>query len=182
VGCSAPRSSIHEVDAVLAGGRATATTNSCTGNRDKPLGKVLTISGANWFSRRGRTCRLHAIYEPTVSLYGEGGRNCQVWLGAPSSPGNSRSPARARWSTHPDVPSPVHPWKMRLPFPNPFARHWLCGPLVHRTGAEARGACAGGPVADSISAPREAQCPQRRRAINFGTHKGEGRERRKCSH
>jgi hypothetical protein len=36
---------------------------------------------------------------------------------------------RARWSTHPDVPSPVHPWKMRLPFPNPFARHWLCGPL-----------------------------------------------------
>jgi hypothetical protein len=112
----------------------------------------------------------------------ESGRNCQVWLGAPSSPGNSRSPARARWSTHPDVPSPVHPWKMRLPFPNPFARHWLCGPLVHRTGAEARGACAGGPVADSISAPREAQCPQRRRAINFGTHKGEGRERRKCSH
>src|SRR6266568_5969551 len=40
VGCSAPRSSIHEVDAVLAGGRATATTNSCTGNRDKaPRGK-----------------------------------------------------------------------------------------------------------------------------------------------
>jgi len=35
VGCSAPRSPIHEVDAVLAGGRATATTNSCTGNRDK---------------------------------------------------------------------------------------------------------------------------------------------------
>jgi len=35
VGCSAPRSSIHEVDAVLAGGRAAATTNSCTGNRDK---------------------------------------------------------------------------------------------------------------------------------------------------
>jgi hypothetical protein len=35
VGCSAPRSSIREVDAVLAGGRATATTNSCTGNRDK---------------------------------------------------------------------------------------------------------------------------------------------------
>src|SRR6266487_5093717 len=26
---------IHEVDAVLAGGRATPTTNSCTGNRDK---------------------------------------------------------------------------------------------------------------------------------------------------
>jgi hypothetical protein len=37
-------------------------------------------------------------------------------------------------------------------------------------------------AADCISAPREAQCPQRRRAINFGTHKGEGRERRKCSH
>src|SRR6266436_10204800 len=26
---------IHEVDAVLAGGRATPTTNSCAGNRDK---------------------------------------------------------------------------------------------------------------------------------------------------
>jgi hypothetical protein len=35
VGCSAPRSSIREVDAVLAGGRATATTNSRTANRDK---------------------------------------------------------------------------------------------------------------------------------------------------
>jgi hypothetical protein len=92
VGCSAPGSPIHEVDAVLAGGRATATTNSCTGNRDKAPGEVLAISGANWFSRRGRTCRLHAIYEPTVCLYGESGRNCQVWLGAPSSPGNSRSP------------------------------------------------------------------------------------------
>jgi hypothetical protein len=33
--CCAPRSSIHEVDAVLVGGRATPTTNSCTGNRDK---------------------------------------------------------------------------------------------------------------------------------------------------
>src|SRR5260370_14113773 len=51
---------------------------------------MLTISGANWFSRRGGTCRLHAIYEPTVYLYGESGRNCQVRLGAPSSPGNSR--------------------------------------------------------------------------------------------
>jgi hypothetical protein len=27
---------------------------------------MLTISGANWFSRRGGTCRLHAIYEPSV--------------------------------------------------------------------------------------------------------------------
>jgi hypothetical protein len=27
---------------------------------------MLTISGADWFSRRGGTCRLHAIYEPTV--------------------------------------------------------------------------------------------------------------------
>src|SRR6266404_6284910 len=28
----------------------------------KPLGEVLTTSGANWFSRRGRTCRLHQPY------------------------------------------------------------------------------------------------------------------------
>jgi hypothetical protein len=35
VACFSPRSSIHEVDAVLVGGRATPTTNSCTGNRDK---------------------------------------------------------------------------------------------------------------------------------------------------
>lgn len=33
--CFSPRSSIREVDAVLVGGRATPTTNSCTGNRDK---------------------------------------------------------------------------------------------------------------------------------------------------
>ena len=81
---------------------------------------------------------------------------------------------RARWSTHPDVPSPVHPSKMRLPFPNPSPDTGSADPSVHRTGAEDRGARA----ADCISAPREAQCPQRRRAINFGTHKGEGRERR----
>ena len=31
--------------------------------------------------------------------------------------GNTRSHARARWSTHRDVPSPVHPWEMRLNFP-----------------------------------------------------------------
>ena len=54
---------------------------------------MLTISGANWFGRRGRTCRLHAIYEPTVHLCGQSGRNCQVRLGAPSSPGDSRSHA-----------------------------------------------------------------------------------------
>ena len=52
---------------------------------------MLTISGANWFGRRAGTCRLHAIYEPTVYLCGESGRNCQVRLGAPSSPGDSGS-------------------------------------------------------------------------------------------
>ncbi len=37
------------------------------GNRGQsPSGEMLTISGANWFSRRGGTCRLHAIYEPSV--------------------------------------------------------------------------------------------------------------------
>src|SRR5262249_57149417 len=33
------------------------------------------------------------IYEPTVCLCGERGRNCQVRLGAPSSPRDSRSHA-----------------------------------------------------------------------------------------
>src|SRR2546430_9478634 len=33
------------------------------------------------------------IFEPTVYLWGESGRNCQVRLGAPSSPGDSRSHA-----------------------------------------------------------------------------------------
>src|SRR5262245_13519713 len=84
---------IHDVDAVLAGGRATPTTNSCAGNRD-PSEETLTISGANWFGRRAGTCRLHAIYiEPTVYLCGESGRNCQVRLGGPSSPRDSRSHA-----------------------------------------------------------------------------------------
>ena len=27
---------------------------------------MLTISGSDWFSRRGGACRLHAIYEPSV--------------------------------------------------------------------------------------------------------------------
>ena len=74
---------IHEVDAVLAGGRATPTTNSCAGNKDKAPR-----------SRRGRhPLTTRDIYEPTVYLCGESERNCQVRLGAPSSPGNSRSHA-----------------------------------------------------------------------------------------
>ena len=84
---------IHEVDAVLAGGRATPTTNSCAGNRDKVprrkcsqflelIGSVAVPAPADY-----------TIYEPTVYLCGESGRNCQVRLGTPSSPEDSRSHA-----------------------------------------------------------------------------------------
>jgi hypothetical protein len=63
---------IHEVDAVLAGDRATPTTNSCAGNRDKaPREEMLTISGANWFGRRAGTCRLHAIYDQSWIYVGK---------------------------------------------------------------------------------------------------------------
>jgi hypothetical protein len=85
---------IHEVAAVLAGGRATPTTNSCAGNRDKaPRRKCSQFPELISSAAVAGTCRLHAIYEPTVYLCGESGRNCQVRLGAPSSPGDSRSHA-----------------------------------------------------------------------------------------
>jgi hypothetical protein len=77
-------SSIHEVDAVLAGGRATATTNSCTGNRDKaPRGKCsqfLELIGSVAVAVPADYARYIYIYiyEPTVYLHGESGRNCQV--------------------------------------------------------------------------------------------------------
>jgi hypothetical protein len=178
VGCSAPRSPIHEVDAVLAGGRATATTNSCTGNRDKAprkcsqflelIGSVAVAVPADYTRYMNQPCVYMGKVGETVKF---------GWERHPRR-GTVGPRKRARWSTHPDVPSPVHPWKMRLPFPNPSPDTGSADPSVHRTGREDRGARA----ADCISAPREAQCPQRRRAINFGTHKGEGRERRKCSH
>ena len=38
------------------------TANSCTGKEVKPFEEMLTISGADWFSHRGGTCRLRAIY------------------------------------------------------------------------------------------------------------------------
>src|SRR5262249_26022389 len=86
---------IHEVDAVLAGGRATPTTNSCAGNRDKAprrkrsqflelIGSVAVPAPADY---------TRYIYEPTVHLRGESGRNCEVRLGGPSSPRDSRSHA-----------------------------------------------------------------------------------------
>ena len=85
---------IHEVDAVLAGGRATPTTNSCAGNRDKApqrkRSQFLELIGS-------APCRhlptTRDIYEPTLYLCGESGRNCQVRLGTPSSPEDSRSHA-----------------------------------------------------------------------------------------
>ena len=85
VACSAP----NEVDAVLAGGRATPTANFCAGNRDKaPRRKCSQFPELINSAHLPTT---HDIYEPTVYLCGESGRNCQVRLGAPSSPGDSRS-------------------------------------------------------------------------------------------
>jgi DNA-binding protein H-NS len=55
-------------------------------------------------------------YEPTVYLYGESGRNCQVRLGVPSLAGGQLVPRKSEMVTHRDVPSPVHPWEMRLYF------------------------------------------------------------------
>ena len=56
----APRSSIHEADAILVGGRADPTANSCTGNCDEALRKK--CSETEWFSHRSGTRRLHATY------------------------------------------------------------------------------------------------------------------------
>src|SRR5450759_1637434 len=39
---------------------------------------MLTISGADWFSRRGGTCRLHAIYMNETCAIRDSERNCQV--------------------------------------------------------------------------------------------------------
>src|SRR5262249_33757355 len=60
-----------------------------------PSEETLTISGANWVRSPCRhlpTTR-DILYEPTVYLCGESRRNCQVRLGAPSSPRDSRSHA-----------------------------------------------------------------------------------------
>jgi hypothetical protein len=35
----------------------------------RPFEEMLTISGANWFSRRSGTCRLHAIYMNQPCIY-----------------------------------------------------------------------------------------------------------------
>lgn len=64
----APRSSIHEADAILVGGRADPTANSCTGNCDEALRKK--CSETEWFSHRGGTRRLHATYyEASTGIY-----------------------------------------------------------------------------------------------------------------
>src|SRR5262245_30794119 len=82
----------HEVDAVLAGGRATPTTNSCAGNRDKaPRRKCSQFLELITSVVVVGTCRTtREIYEPTG---GESGRNCQVRLGAAIFAGDSRSHA-----------------------------------------------------------------------------------------
>jgi hypothetical protein len=79
----------HEVDAVLAGGGATPTTNSCAGNRDKaPRRKCSQFLEQLLRSSWSAPAELHARYmNQQCILCGESGRNCQVRLGARSSPG-----------------------------------------------------------------------------------------------
>ena len=61
---------IHEVDAVLAGGRATPTTNSCAGNRDKaPRRKCSQFPELISSAAVAGTCRLHAIYMNQQCIY-----------------------------------------------------------------------------------------------------------------
>ena len=59
---------IHEADAILVGGRADPTANSCAGNCDEALRKKCTET--EWFSHRGGTRRLHATYyEASMGIY-----------------------------------------------------------------------------------------------------------------
>ena len=79
----APRSSIHEADAILVGGRADPTANSCTGNCDEALRKK--CSETEWFSHRGGTRRLHArYYEASTGIYmgkvGETVKHPATWV------------------------------------------------------------------------------------------------------
>ena len=79
----APRSSIHEADAILVGGRADPTANSCTGNCDEALRKK--CSETEWFSHRSGTRRLHATYyEASMGIYmgkvGETVKHPATWV------------------------------------------------------------------------------------------------------
>jgi hypothetical protein len=89
----APRSSIHEADATLVGGRADPTANSCTGNCDEALRKK--CSETEWFSHRGGTRRLHATYyEASMGIYmKESGRNCQA-------PGHLGKNSQSQFASH----------------------------------------------------------------------------------
>ena len=77
------RTSIHEADAILVGGRADPTANSCTGNCDEALRKK--CSETEWFSHRGGTRRLHATYyEASTGIYmgnvGETVKHPATWV------------------------------------------------------------------------------------------------------
>ena len=61
---------IHEVDAVLAGGRAPQQRILVPAIETKPLGgNAHNFWRANWFGRRVGTCRLHAIYMNQPCIY-----------------------------------------------------------------------------------------------------------------
>jgi len=79
----APRSSIHEADAILVGGRVGPTAHSYTGNCDEALRKK--CSETEWFSHRGGTRRLHATYyEASMGIYmgkvGETVKHPATWV------------------------------------------------------------------------------------------------------
>jgi hypothetical protein len=56
-----PAAQFNEADAALAEGRADPKASSCAGNalRRKCTNSII---GADWFSLRGGTCRLHGIH------------------------------------------------------------------------------------------------------------------------
>jgi hypothetical protein len=73
---------------------------------------MLTISGSDWFSRRGGACRLHAIHEPSVYLYEESGRSCQGRPAAHRGPGPEPQDGPGRFSFF-CCPRSMHWWMRR---------------------------------------------------------------------
>jgi hypothetical protein len=117
---------IHEVDAVLGGDRATPTTNSCAGNRDKALREeMLTICGANWFGRRAGTCRLHAIYDQPWVYVGKVGETVKYGWARHPRRGRSVSRLECRLSSAHSICSPSRA--------KPPSAHMLQVDLLHHS-------------------------------------------------
>jgi hypothetical protein len=129
MGCSPPRSPIHEVDAVLAGGRATATTNSCTGNRDKAprkcsqflelIGSVAVAVPADYTRYMNQPCVYMEKVGETVKFGWE--RHPRRGTVGPPQESEMVDPSRCTIT--------CSPFENASTFSESIARHWLCGPL-----------------------------------------------------